>query len=470
MEEQQFPRDEDLATLTIIPHSMVVKSNKLIEARYRLSLQEQRLILLLTSKIRKEDVDFQWYKLNIQDLAKFLGLEKNKNIYEAVRKAVKRLMRRIITIDDISTDLHWIDAASYGEKGVVKIAVHQLLKPYLMSLRSHFTKYYLKYVVYLKSIYSIRLYEILKRYENVGEAVLMLEDLRHMLGIKDAEYQAYNNFKRKTLLVAQEEIPQKTDISFDFEELKEGKRVAKIRFRIRAQAPPEPHMIPDIDKVIEGTEVRKPRRIPIPVPPPAREGDPNAAEEDTAENFRQLLDLIPKKYREMKSVQKAVQRYLREGGFDYVARNINYTNAKSNAVKPGINPLKEANYGVYLSKALAGDFGLPFKENQEVKAEETALAAERRQAEEERKRQEEARQKQEAENRARAAALMQDLSSDELEELRRQATERLPAQFQNNPYASMMIKVEMQKIVLEREPGMVQDPGAGKKKVARPGR
>lgn len=454
--DEQLPSDEDLTPFAIIPHSMVVKSNKLIEARYRLSLQEQRLILLLTSKIRMEDVDFLWYKLNIQDLAKFLGLEKNKNIYEAVRNSVRRLMRRVITIEDINTDLHWIDTASYGEKGIIKITVHQILKPYLLSLRSHFTKYYLKYVVYLKSVYSIRLYEILKRYENVGEAVLMLEDLRRMLGIKDTEYQAYNNFKRKALLVAKEEIPKKTDISFDFEELKEGRRVTKIRFRIRPQIPPEAHMTPDIDSIIEGTEIRKPRWLPIPVPPPARENDQNAAEEDTAENFHQLLVLIPQKFRNMKSVQNVVQRYLRECGFDFVARNINYTNAKSNAVKPGINPLKEANYGIYLSKALAGDFGLPFQENQEVKAEETALAAERRRAKEERQRQEAARQKQESENRAKAETLMQALSSEELEKLRRQATERLPAQFQNNPYASMMIKVEMQKIVLEKEAGKDQ--------------
>lgn len=451
MEQPQTREDPELKRLIPVSHSMVVKSNKLIEARYRLSLQEQRLVLLLTSKIRREDADFQWYKLKILDLAKFLGLAKNKNIYEAVRKAIKRLMQRVITIEDINTDLHWIDAASYGEKGVVKISVHQILKPYLLSLRSHFTKYYLKYVVYLKSVYSIRLYEILKRYENVGEAVIMLESLRQMLGVQDKEYEAYNNFKRKTLLVAHQEIPQKTDIAFDFEELKEGKRVAKIRFLIRAQIPPEPVMLPDVDQIIVGTEIRKPRWLPISVPEPAKETDKTAGDEDSAENFRQLQDLIPQKYREMKSVQKVLQRHLRENGFDYVVRNINYTNAKSNAVKAGTNPSKDANYYVYLSKALAGDFGLPFQENQEVKAAEKALAEQRRRLTEEKKRQEANRQSEEALKREKAEAILQTLSESQLEEIRKQAMGRLPTSFKENKFSSMLVKLEMQKIVLERE-------------------
>lgn len=450
MKRPKTPEDPERQQLIPASNSMVVKSNKLIEARYRLSLQEQRLVLLLTSKIRREDVDFLWYNLRIMDLAKFLGLERNKNIYEAVRKSIKRLMHRVITIEDINTDLHWIDAASYGEKGVVKIAINQILKPYLLSLRSHFTKFYLKYVVYLKSVYSIRLYEILKRYENVGEAVIMLETLRQMLGVADEEYVAYNNFKRKTLLVAHQEIPQKTDISFNFDELKEGKRITKIRFRIKSQTPAEPVMTPNLDKIITGAEVRKPRVLPIPVPMPAKETDPGAREEDTAENLRQLLDLVPQKYREMKSVQQVIQRHLREDGFAYVVRNINYTNAKSNAVKPGTNPAKEANYSVYLSKALAGDFGLSFQENEQVKAAEKALAEQRRREAEERKRRESSQQNQDAIRREKAEAILQSMTEEEIEAIRQQAINRLPPDFRGNKFASMMVKLEMQKIVLEQ--------------------
>ena len=80
------PPEPPHARLIMSPKALVVKSNKLVEARQRLSIQEQRLILLLISKIRPEDVNFLWYKFQIMDLAKFLGLEKSKRIYIDVEK------------------------------------------------------------------------------------------------------------------------------------------------------------------------------------------------------------------------------------------------------------------------------------------------------------------------------------------------------------------------------------------------
>ena len=168
------------------------------------------------------------------------------------------------------------------------------------------------------------------------------------------------------------------------------------------------------------------------------------------ENFNRLVGLLPEKFREMKSLQKVIQRALREYGYDFVARNINYTNVKSNAVKPGNNPARQANYGAYLSKAIIGDFGLSFQENEDLKETEKALADRRRQEEEEKKREEAKRQAKEAETRAKAETILQALSEVELTELRKQAVERLPPDLQKNKFSSMMVKMEMQKIVLER--------------------
>ena len=60
--------DNPPLNLLMSPKALVVKSNKLVEARQRLSVQEQRVILLLISKIRPEDVNFLWYKFQIRDL------------------------------------------------------------------------------------------------------------------------------------------------------------------------------------------------------------------------------------------------------------------------------------------------------------------------------------------------------------------------------------------------------------------
>ncbi|MRB31447.1 RepB family plasmid replication initiator protein, partial [Bacillus thuringiensis] len=48
-------------------------------------------------------------------------------------------------------------------------------------------------------------------------------------------YPNYTNFKQRVLNPSQKELNQKTDISFEFEEIKSGRKVKKIRFIIRSQ-------------------------------------------------------------------------------------------------------------------------------------------------------------------------------------------------------------------------------------------
>jgi hypothetical protein len=46
---------------------LIVKSNKLVEARYKLSLQEQKIILTMISKIGKNDEDFKIINFNVRE-------------------------------------------------------------------------------------------------------------------------------------------------------------------------------------------------------------------------------------------------------------------------------------------------------------------------------------------------------------------------------------------------------------------
>ena len=454
--EKSIDQEPAHVRLIMSPKALIVKANKLVEARQRLTIQEQRLILLLISKIRPEDVSFLWYKFQILDLAKFLGLEKSKRIYIDVRKAVRKLMKRIITIEraNRNIDLHWIESAEYGQQGFVKIRVNQELKPYLLNLKVHFTKYYITYVIHLRSTYSIRIYELLKRFEHLGEVSFELDKLKYTLGVNQNEYKIYSHFKSKAILVAQKELLEKTDIAFSFEEIKSGKKISEIRFIIRKNNPEKkflalaepPAFVCEEPIENQNHQAREEPRPGSAAPPPEIPEENG----DTEENFNHLVALLPPKFREMKSVQRVIQRALREYGYDFVARNINYTNVKSNAVKPGTNPDRQANYGAYLSKSLVGDFGLSFQENEDVQATEKALADRRRQEEEEKKREEEKRQAKEAEDRAKAETILLTLSESELMELRKQAVERLPPDIQTSKFSSMMVKMEMQKIALER--------------------
>jgi len=296
-ENEQQKSEQPHVKLIMSPKALVVKANKLVEARQRLSIQEQRIILLLISKIRPEDVNFLWYKFGILDFAKFLGIEKSQGIYLDVRKAVRKLMKRIVTVDrkDRNIDLHWIEAAAYGEKGFVKICMNQVLKPYLLNLKAQFTKYNISYIVHLRSTYSIRIYELLKRFEYLGEATFSLDKLKYMLGVDPDEYTLYGNFKSKVILVAQKELLEKTDKAFTFEEEKNGKKISEIRFLIKKNDPKQKYLTPPEPPAFVCEEPIKPQRYQAqkePRPGPAEPLELSEESSDTAENFNRLIPLL----------------------------------------------------------------------------------------------------------------------------------------------------------------------------------
>ena len=81
-------------------------------------------------------------------------------------------------------------------------------------------------------MYSIRIYELLKQYEKIGEREFDVQELRRILKI-EKEYSEYKYLKRSVLLPVQKEISEKTDITFDLQEKKHKRQVVSIIFNIR---------------------------------------------------------------------------------------------------------------------------------------------------------------------------------------------------------------------------------------------
>ncbi|WP_031213361.1 replication initiation protein [Geobacillus thermopakistaniensis] len=210
-------------------NSAVTKSNALIEANYKLSTIEQKIILYIISQIRKDDADFKMYKLPIQEFSELLGYRGSPK-YTELREITKNLMRKVLEIREGQKlkQLSWVSYVEYDEhSGYVSLAFDPRLKPYLLQLKREFTTYRLKNVMELKSSYSIRMYELLKRWQYMGEVVIRLDDLRMMVGAGD-KYSEYHNFKKRVLNPAKKEIAEKTDIMFTYEEIREKRKVARM--------------------------------------------------------------------------------------------------------------------------------------------------------------------------------------------------------------------------------------------------
>jgi plasmid replication initiation protein len=213
--------------------NLVTKSNMLIEANYKLGVVEQKIIICLASNIQPTDSDFKTYTLPIKEFNKLLGL-KGTPKYSELRQTTKELMQKVfeVRINKKVIQVAWLSYVAYNEsEGTIDIRFDPFLRPYLLELKKNFTSYKLENVVKLKSTYAIRIYELLKQYEKLKERTFLLTDLRKKLGVDDI-YPAYGNFKQRVLTPAQKELKKKTDISFEIEEVKVGRRVEKVKFVI----------------------------------------------------------------------------------------------------------------------------------------------------------------------------------------------------------------------------------------------
>ena len=217
---------------------VVKKSNYFImNCSYDLSLEEQKLILTLASMVQPNDEDFKPYKFKIADFMELLGVD-TKTKYTEVPKITKELMKKIFEIeeDDTLIQTAWLSSATYKKgSGMVEIEFSPKLKPYMLKLNGLFTQYKLANILSMKSKYSPRIYEILKcnEFKQQGYIEIEVEELRKLLKA-DNVYPKYNDFKRYILERTQKELKKISDISFDFEEIKTGRKVTSIKFFIKA--------------------------------------------------------------------------------------------------------------------------------------------------------------------------------------------------------------------------------------------
>jgi len=220
---------------------IVKKSNYFImNTSYDLSLEEQKIILTLASMVQPSDEDFKPYKFKISEFMKLLGVN-TKTKYSEIPKITKELMKKVFEIEEGKKLIQtaWLSGAMYEKgTGYVELTFSSYLKPYMLKLNTMFTQYKLSNILSMKSKYSPRIYELLKcnEFKKQGYIDIEINDLRQLLRTENI-YPRYYDFRRFVLESTQKELEKLTDIRFDFEELKTGRKVTSIKFYIHSSRP-----------------------------------------------------------------------------------------------------------------------------------------------------------------------------------------------------------------------------------------
>lgn len=216
----------------------VDKHYEIINSQFKLNTVEMKILLSIIALVRKDDVDFQTYKIPIKY---FDFIVENQN-YSRLKGYCKNLMTKPLEIntDDGWMIFNWFSHIAYKRKdGFIEASISPRLKPYLLQMNHNFAQYDLENIMPLKSEYSIRIYEILKRYEyqyTKGKKKnipinISLNELYETMRVPKS-YMFFNEFKKKVILVSQKELAQYTDIYFDFEEEKLSRKVIGLNFKI----------------------------------------------------------------------------------------------------------------------------------------------------------------------------------------------------------------------------------------------
>ncbi|WP_426138816.1 RepB family plasmid replication initiator protein, partial [Psychrobacter sp. TWR1-1-1] len=107
-------------------------------------------------------------------------------------------------------------------------------------LEKYFTQYLLQQTSQLKSIYSVRLYELLVQWKTAKKTPLFeLKTFREQLGLGVNDYKIMGNFKARVLDNAVNEINEKSDLKVSYEQVKKGVAIAGFKFKVLTKGQPK---------------------------------------------------------------------------------------------------------------------------------------------------------------------------------------------------------------------------------------
>ena len=187
---------------------------------------ELKLIAKVISLVHKDDTNLETKKIYLRDLEFISSDTKNHKYYKKVFE----------TLSDTSIYLpcggkvKWFSYINF-HNGYIEYSFDNRLINYIVQLNANNRQYYLSNVLSLNSRYSIHIYELLNQLRDKRGREIFIDDFREILNIPES----YNitNIQNKVLELAKVELSEKTDLSFEYNLIKECRKITKIKFAIK---------------------------------------------------------------------------------------------------------------------------------------------------------------------------------------------------------------------------------------------
>lgn len=268
-------REESSNIVPYILNNSIVKSNRLIQAKYKGGVLEEKIVYAALYAAQNKtlmETDAGYEVLISSNELREMTNYKGGSFYEKLKPAAAALMQRVYGIEDPENDrfeyIHLISKCTY-DKGEFRIVFGKEQKNLIMNLTTNFTQLPVL-MMKLKNVYAFRLYELLKsecyykkdvpksKRNNVFVITHSIAELKLALGVvdasskevrgileskrpdfdkavakaKDTMYSVNGNFIRDVVAKATDEINAKLDMHINYKTKRFGRQTHDVEFTI----------------------------------------------------------------------------------------------------------------------------------------------------------------------------------------------------------------------------------------------
>lgn len=224
---------------------VVTQANTLATSIQNMSLLERRILLLTLAVLRRADTELPYVRIYSSDVRRAFELNHNSlnnELNEASGKLMTRYAEFLRTQHGSNSKVAWVNeihftAGKDSEVGMayIDVQLHPRMAQYVLQLTGNFFRVPFSVLAQFRSLYSMRLCEILTAESQGGrrtEVHLELEDLKRVLDCDKPSYKNFSNFRQRVLEPARAENEEVGYLSFAYETVKRGKAVVALQFSV----------------------------------------------------------------------------------------------------------------------------------------------------------------------------------------------------------------------------------------------
>lgn len=250
MNELYYDPSEQLEITKKREYPIRLRNDFIQKTRFNFSLAEVRALNYICSLVKprlpEENASGEPYKrvytISVKEYANVCGFSSTSGrCYEMIKDTFTNILSNVVWIKNENgnlTSVHWVEKVTIEKgTGTIIIRLDEDIIPYLYNVQKEFTQYALLEVLPMKSQYSYLIYMYLKSFAYQSSKVVDLCGLKEYLGVDEIpSYQKFKDFRVNILDRAVREINRYTTLEVNYELIKEGRAVKKIRFHMNKKS------------------------------------------------------------------------------------------------------------------------------------------------------------------------------------------------------------------------------------------